>query len=1443
MGAQAKKSRFVRVMRIIGVAVGLLLAFGLALVLVLRSSYGDSLITRYVPSLVNNALAGMGLRLEFDGLRGPLPNRLRLDGIRLYDGEGLWLETRSLEARLTLGGLLRGRIDVSNATLDGLRLYRAPALAENAEDPAAAPQLVPQPAPLTLMPAGLDVDVKYLVVSDAVLGPGLIGLPEEVPVLGFRGNGAAQVGETQAVLTLSLNWADVSRQDARTGRVFAPLNISVSYSDGKANGSLKGSLAPVIRFAAPLLPLEPQGVQALDLVSDLRFGVEIPVLPPTPDQALSAEIEGDLVLQSGQSGYASIPLSIRGGWDGNAPTGLDAGLDVREANAQVDSLLTLEARVRPGLRDLDGSLRLRLADIHALAHTLDAAALPLLPDETAASIRQNLVFAPGGALDVSAEGRGATDLSSLEADVNAALHDTVWPWPQAQAVLGASSELKASIRRDELDPAWRIPELSVQGQKGYLRANGSLRDDRETMPFTLTAEAGLDDVAAVMPAVSPVDPSKLAPPKVPKEPAARTATNATVTPQASPPALQQDAAAAPPVPVIPLFRGAVAAALALDGTLSGAGNGGPTEPVRAHLSLNSPRLDVAVGPTQSVEGLRLEGDAAYTPGSGAFEATLNLGADAVRGAPVQTRIQASGALERMHVIARATLFGLDVAANMRVGLPPGGAVLLDGSATVSVHDWAVLQGFGVPVEAESARADLAASTGGGAQQVTAAITASSLRVTSSPVYLERMDGTARVTDVFGTPAVEADIRAGAGYVGEKPASASLRDGISWTGGRITASMATPEQVGFTAEVDGPLALRAGGRYTVPESALVLERVQLDEQDHGVGLQLVRPATIRLAPDIAVEGLELAVKPGGRITAEGGLRGEAVSLTATVRDLPLGIARIVSDAAPDGVAQADIAVTGSLAAPAGAVSLQLKDVVVQGETLPVTLDATADLAPGSGFSTATVTARMSGPDARPGTGPGTEPGAESAILELQAPISLGGGRDTAGMPLTGTLDWKGRLESIWALVPMPDMRVSGAGMIRARIEGSMNAPRVDLAAYVAGGRFEHLVQGLLLTDIDLEARYNPQETSVVRLRATDGKRGVLAASGELLARSAGAEPRVSVQGAFDSLVPLQRDDLSLTLTGEFGVDGALTAPAVRADVVVNRGEYIILGSPGGSVTTLEVVDAAEARAEATDQSGRDGVGSLDVQVHAARRVFVRGRGLTSEWETDLRVTGPLNNPAVVGSLRPVRGLFELLGKNFNLNEGEVRFTGSTNPLLDLGMTYEGPQITAIAQVKGTARNPQLALTSEPPLPQDEIIAQVLFGKNFSELSRMETLQAANAARDFANLLGGGLGQLGVMDELRGKLGLEVLSFGSTSTQGEREAGRDASTQSRATEGESATTLEAGKYVMDNVYVGVEQGAGADSTGVRVEVELRPNVSVDGKTSSHSSSVGLNWKKDY
>src|SRR5690606_34387219 len=143
------------------------------------------------------------------------------------------------------------------------------------------------------------------------------------------------------------------------------------------------------------------------------------------------------------------------------------------------------------------------------------------------------------------------------------------------------------------------------------------------------------------------------------------------------------------------------------------------------------------------------------------------------------------------------------------------------------------------------------------------------------------------------------------------------------------------------------------------------------------------------------------------------------------------------------------------------------------------------------------------------------------------------------------------------------------------------------------------------------------------------------------------------------------------------------------------------------------DAALAR----DQGGSGGGGSrpiaLDIAVSAPGRIFVRGRGLDAEMGGTLRIAGTTADVQAIGSFNMRRGLLQVLTRRVQFNRGDVTFTGSLMPRLDFAATSQTSSAAVTITVTGPAAQPEIAFTSSPQLPQDEVLAQFLFDRSMSQ----------------------------------------------------------------------------------------------------------------------------------
>jgi translocation and assembly module TamB len=107
-------------------------------------------------------------------------------------------------------------------------------------------------------------------------------------------------------------------------------------------------------------------------------------------------------------------------------------------------------------------------------------------------------------------------------------------------------------------------------------------------------------------------------------------------------------------------------------------------------------------------------------------------------------------------------------------------------------------------------------------------------------------------------------------------------------------------------------------------------------------------------------------------------------------------------------------------------------------------------------------------------------------------------------------------------------------------------------------------------------------------------------------------------------------------------------------------------------------------------------------------------------------------------------------------------------------------------------------------------------------RMTAFEVVSLARTVARFSGkgGGPDPLGM---LRGSVGLDNLDVESDE--------------------EGGTTIGAGKYISDKVYLEVESGSGDTGGGANLQVEITPNVKVESKAGQDASGGGIFWQWEY
>ncbi|HTQ71506.1 MAG TPA: translocation/assembly module TamB domain-containing protein [Acidocella sp.] len=438
------------------------------------------------------------------------------------------------------------------------------------------------------------------------------------------------------------------------------------------------------------------------------------------------------------------------------------------------------------------------------------------------------------------------------------------------------------------------------------------------------------------------------------------------------------------------------------------------------------------------------------------------------------------------------------------------------------------------------------------------------------------------------------------------------------------------------------------------------------------------------------------------------------------------------------------------------------------------------------------------------------------------------RGTAPFSMTGPMDLAlaGRLD-LKLLDPILAVRgnlVRGVVTTNMRLSGTPGAPRANGTLKLADGTVQNIASGLNLTAINASMIAADRLVTLQSLDANAGK-GTISGHGTINLASPGMQVDFALNA--NNATPIASDLLTETLNAALTLKGALKGQAAlsgRIDLL--KANINIPKSLPPSVANLPIHNASQPPSPPASTTPPAPPVKLALDVDARNQIFIRGDGLFAELGGHITIGGTADDPQPSGGFRLIRGNVSLAGKTLQFTSGQIAFNGGGFiPALDLEATTTTTNNgTATLVIGGTAAKPQISLTSSPPLPSDEILAQLLFGQSSASLS---PFQAASLAAALAQIAGVG-GGFSPLDSVRNALGLDQLSVSSS--------------------GSGAPSVQAGRYLAPGVYVGASQSTTGQGTQANVEINLYKGLKLQSttgtdSTGSNGSSVGLSYQFNY
>lgn len=281
--------------------------------------------------------------------------------------------------------------------------------------------------------------------------------------------------------------------------------------------------------------------------------------------------------------------------------------------------------------------------------------------------------------------------------------------------------------------------------------------------------------------------------------------------------------------------------------------------------------------------------------------------------------------------------------------------------------------------------------------------------------------------------------------------------------------------------------------------------------------------------------------------------------------------------------------------------------------------------------------------------------------------------------------------------------------------------------------------------------------VDRFEVSDDDRDRLVAIGELgIVRRSVGQMNIQVSAArFDVL---DNEFGNVEIEADLRVTGDATKPHITGQLRTQAGRIEVdrlldqlTKSPYRTEATVVTTSETGATVDAGPLSAAAApslydAATVDVRLALQDDLVLRGRDMHASFsriglgDMNITVGGDLQirkssagEPDVIGTVSVVRGFYDFQGRRFEvLRDSQIRFQGTRpiDPALQIDAQRAISGVTAIVNIRGTARQPLVGLSARPPLDEADVLSLIVFNQPINQLGEGERLNLAERAGGLA-----------------------------------------------------------------------------------------------------------------
>lgn len=289
---------------------------------------------------------------------------------------------------------------------------------------------------------------------------------------------------------------------------------------------------------------------------------------------------------------------------------------------------------------------------------------------------------------------------------------------------------------------------------------------------------------------------------------------------------------------------------------------------------------------------------------------------------------------------------------------------------------------------------------------------------------------------------------------------------------------------------------------------------------------------------------------------------------------------------------------------------------------------------------------------------------------------------------------------------PDVFSSGVALLNVNVGGTYENPRVTGRASVNGASISVLLgdQRITLANLEGVILFNSTQAQIERLEGTLGGGKISATGGARLAGFNFSQFLFNIHGKNVTLD--YPPDFRSTVDLNIELRGNPEIQFIRGDVHVRRTEY---------TKDVDLAQIVNRRPQSSIEEGGEfkfaQTAVFDkLRVEGRNALIVRNNLGNIVASVSLLLTGPVKEPLIEGRITATSGTLNFRNNPYELTRGLVYFPPrrGADPVLNI----EGESVIrgyrVRAQLEGPLSNPQTNVSSEPALPQADVVSLILTG---------------------------------------------------------------------------------------------------------------------------------------